>query len=314
MATRTNLIFVGGVPRSGTTLVQNVLDSHPEIHGLPEFFMNIPIAGLRGHFHKLIEKGMINDICDRDEVDRRVRAFIEGFLLRDSAVGHRYVSEKTPDNVFVFSPLLELFPEAKFILVLRDPRAVIHSLHKVAIEARKRSLWVSPNVKTLRASIDYAKRGHAAGWSAIDKAPGRVYTLKYEDLVLEPVPTTRALCEYLELEWSERMLTPGEFEHQGERPITLNPQWYDQKRFRRNIEDASLETWKQELAPHRQVRITEAFPEQSSTPRSGLRAHPEPPEPAETSRGLSRLVASEKSGGRAVETGSLSRVESRSDR
>ncbi len=105
--------------------------------------MNIPIAGLRGHFHKLIEKGMINDICDRDEVDRRVRAFIEGFLLRDSSVGHRYVSEKTPDNVFVFSPLLELFPEAKFILVLRDPRAVIHSLHKVAIEARKRSLWVA---------------------------------------------------------------------------------------------------------------------------------------------------------------------------
>jgi hypothetical protein len=258
MTGRTNLIFVGGVPRSGTTLVQNVLDSHPQIRGLPEFFMNVPIAHLRGQFQSLITRGMITDICDKDFVDREVRAFIEAFLLRDTG-SRRYVSEKTPDNVFVFATLLDLFPEAKFILVLRDPRAVIHSLLQVAIEARKRSLPVGSSISSLRAAIEYARRGHAAGWSALDKAPGRVFTLKYEDLVSEPVSLTRSLCDYLELDWSESMLTPGEFEHEGERAIVTNPQWYDSKRFRRNIEGNSLETWKRELAPHRQVRITEAF-------------------------------------------------------
>ncbi len=259
MTTSTNLIFVGGVARSGTTLVQNVLDSHPQICGLPEFFMTGPIATVRAHFHRLIAEGMISDICDREEVDQRVRAFLESFLLPHARAEHRYVSEKTPANLFVFHILLDLFPEAKFVLVVRDPRAVMHSLLQVASEARRLSRPIEPYLKSFRASIEYSRRGYAVGWAAIDKAQGRIFTVKYEELVTDPVPVTRAMCDYLELEWSERMLTPGEFEHVGERPITLHPQFYDQKRFRRNIEQTSLETWKRELPLHRQVRVSEAF-------------------------------------------------------
>jgi hypothetical protein len=259
MTSSARLLFVGGVARSGTTLVQNVLDSHPEIRGLPEFFMTGPMAMIRTHFHRLIEQGMITDICNRDDVDRSVRSFLEGFLLRDVQPGHRYVSEKTPANLFVFPTLLELFPEAKFILVIRDPRAVICSLLRVAEEARKLSRPLEPYLKSLRAAVAYVQGGHAVGWAAIDQAPGRVFTVKYEELVTDPVPVTRALCDYLELHWSEHMLRPGEFEHPGERPITLHPQFYDKERFRRNIEQTSLSTWKEELALHRQVRISEAF-------------------------------------------------------
>ncbi len=243
MTTRTNLIFVGGVPRSGTTLVQNVLDSHPEIHGLPEFFMNIPIAGLRGHFQELIEKGMISDICDRDEVDRRVRAFIEGFLLRDSAVGHRYVARRPRQRLRVFPS-----PGALSRSEVHPGAERPESGHPSTPQGRNRGPQALPLGQPERQDPPGFDRLCEArscrGLSAIDKAPGRIYTLKYEDLVLEPVPTTRALCEYLELEWSERMLTPGEFEHQGGAGSPSIRSGTTRKTLRRNIEDASLETWK----------------------------------------------------------------------
>ncbi|OGX35566.1 MAG: hypothetical protein A3C36_02920 [Omnitrophica WOR_2 bacterium RIFCSPHIGHO2_02_FULL_52_10] len=76
-----NLIIVGGVPRSGTTLVQNMLDSHPDIHGLPEFKILIPIMRLRNLLRGWITGGMIDPgLCSVASIDRNFREFINMFF------------------------------------------------------------------------------------------------------------------------------------------------------------------------------------------------------------------------------------------
>ncbi|MGB0109821.1 MAG: sulfotransferase, partial [Terriglobales bacterium] len=58
------LIFVGGSPRSGTTLVQRVLDCHPEIYGGPEFDFVPPIVDLFQEMRRSIRSGRIDAILD----------------------------------------------------------------------------------------------------------------------------------------------------------------------------------------------------------------------------------------------------------
>ena len=69
-------IFIGGVPRSGTTLLQNMLDSHPDILGLPEFIHLPEIMALRKNMRHSATHGMISDICSLDDIDTRIRKLI----------------------------------------------------------------------------------------------------------------------------------------------------------------------------------------------------------------------------------------------
>ncbi|NIA09336.1 MAG: hypothetical protein GWP10_06315 [Nitrospiraceae bacterium] len=110
------LIFVGGAPRSGTTLVQNMLDSHPDILGGPEF-LHIPhIINLRKGLQHSIEREWIDLICSYDDVDKAICLLIECLLLPlADRHGCKFLSEKTPENVLVFSELISLFPGARFI-------------------------------------------------------------------------------------------------------------------------------------------------------------------------------------------------------
>ena len=105
------IIFVGGPPRSGTTLVQNMLDSHPDICGGPEFD-NIPnIIGVRNMMLDSLNRGRTDVFMNKEYLDSRVVEFIESFLLPYAdRRQRRLVSEKTPFNVLVFPELLECSP------------------------------------------------------------------------------------------------------------------------------------------------------------------------------------------------------------
>ena len=74
-------MFVGGAPRSGTTLVQNMLDAHPAILGGPEFLHLARIVELRAAMRESVALGMIDAFASADEVDRLFRALIEDLLL-----------------------------------------------------------------------------------------------------------------------------------------------------------------------------------------------------------------------------------------
>jgi len=98
------LIFVGGCPRSGTTLVQNMLDSHPDIFGGPEFLHFEDLIRFRKILGRSISVGWIDLFCSHDDLDHHLRTLIQNlFLPLADRQGCAYMSEKSPMNVLVLS-------------------------------------------------------------------------------------------------------------------------------------------------------------------------------------------------------------------
>jgi hypothetical protein len=256
------LIFIGGSPRSGTTLVQNMLDSHPLILGGPEFLHLIDMIDLRRKLHGSINREWISIICSREDVDRKIMNWIKDlFLPVADKNGSQFYSEKTPENIIVFSELLELFPEAHFIQILRDPRAILSSMLQVKERALAKGLNPPSFTATSSKSMAYIDRCFSAGAKACKQVPEKVLTIVYEQVVGNPERESKRICTHLGIEWDECMLRPGDKEHMGAKAITThsNELWYDAKTYNRNIVTHDSEKWRKQLPLYLQIRATMKF-------------------------------------------------------
>jgi Sulfotransferase family len=292
-------IFVGGAPRSGTTLVQNMLDCHPKILGAPEFLNLGRIVELRNRLRQGVDRGAIDAFASAPEVDRLTAQLIENLLLPlADRHGAPYLSEKTPSNALVFRELLELFPEARCIFVLRDPRAVIASMLEVGTRAAAaQGHPTQPWTRSLPAAVAYVQRYFRAARAAAAEAPERVLVLRYEALVTEPEAETRAICGFLGLPWTAAMLTPASSPHPGEQAIIRTEIWYDPASFRRDPDPAGIDTWKERLTARQKAVITLAFAGMPEVSGAGYPLRPDDLTPREFALGLgARLV--ERLGGR----------------
>ena len=254
------LIFVGGAPRSGTTLVQNILDCHPQICGGPVFVHVHSIMQLRSSLHSAVDLGWIDAFCSREQVDERIADLIERLLL-PLADEHRcrFLSEKTSANVLVFPELLELFPAAHFVRVVRDPRAVIASMLRVGARAREQGRAAPDFTDSLAAAIALTRQRFEAGFAASRLAPARVFAVVYERLVQDPESETRRLCEFLGLEWCRDMITPSRKRHPGEK-IIADSIWYaDRQAYYRDPAPDRIDSWRASLGAIDQARIAAAF-------------------------------------------------------
>lgn len=237
-------VFVGGAHRSGTTLLQNMLDSHPAILGGPEFLHLSEIIRLRQRLRRSIDEGLIQAFCSHEDVDDAIATLIERLLLPVADDhGSAILSEKSPNNVRVFEELLYIFPGARAIQTVRDPRAVVASLINVRERAIEMGKPPPGRSASLRRAIGATKAAMNAGVEASTNMSERLLTIKYEDLVSDPVDVTRRVCEFLEIEWSPRMTKPSEFDHLGERPITESGLWYQPETFSRDPEPENIDKW-----------------------------------------------------------------------
>jgi hypothetical protein len=191
------LIFVGGSPRSGTTLAQRILDCHPEIYGGPEFDFVPPIVdffqGMRGS----IRSGRIDAILDEEGLVHAFRCLLAALLLpKLQAEGVGYLSEKTPSNVLAFPWLQECAPEAKKILVIRDPRDVVCSMLEVGQRQRRRQGRAFGFVRDTIAAVDYMNQCLKVG-TALAETSANCLVIYYEDMVSDPLVAANRMYRFI---------------------------------------------------------------------------------------------------------------------
>jgi hypothetical protein len=199
------LIFVGGSPRSGTTLVQRILDCHPEIYGGPEFDFVPPIVDLFRGMRESIRSGRIDAILDEKGLVHAFRCLLVALLLpKLQAEGVSYLSEKTPSNVLAFAWLEECAPEAKKILVVRDPRDVVSSMLDVGQRQRRRQGRASEFVRDTVAAVDYMNQCLKAG-TAFAETSANCLVVYYEDMVSDPLAIGNQMYRFVGVHELDRL-------------------------------------------------------------------------------------------------------------
>jgi hypothetical protein len=265
-------IFVGGAPRSGTTLVKNMIETHPDISGGPEFLHLNDIITLRNKLHSSIAKKWINLYCSKVDVDNFTAQLIENLLLPfANKYPSKYYCEKTPQNVLVFKELIALFPEARFIHVVRDPRAIISSMLKVGERAKNIGINSPKFTLHLNEAIKYTERCLTLGLEAANEEPEKVKNVIYEKLVTDPKNETIKICRFLDIEYFNEMIYPENKFHIGREAITKysGEIWYNKNNYSKNPEISHIKKWERYLTPLQQAIIFQSFKNNSSLLKIG---------------------------------------------
>ncbi|XP_042902269.2 protein-tyrosine sulfotransferase [Parasteatoda tepidariorum] len=123
------IVFIGGMPRSGTTLLRALLDSHPDVRCGEETRVIPRVIGLKSQWMKSpLEAGRLREAGVTSQVlDSAVAAFTLEIIARHGDPAIR-LCNKDPFTLRSSVYLNKLFPNAKFILMVRDGRAVVHSI------------------------------------------------------------------------------------------------------------------------------------------------------------------------------------------
>lgn len=196
------VIFVGGVPRSGTTLVRAMLDAHPDVRCGEETRVIPRILAMRNRWdrsdrerNRLVEAGIETGL-----LDKATRAFINTIILGHGSLVP-FLCNKDPLVLNYMGDVLRLYPHAKFVLLIRDGRAVAHSIvsRNVTISGVNSRSYLSAamfwNKVMMRMTRDCDYMG-----------PGKCMELYYERLVENPQDWMVKLLKFLGVPWHENVL------------------------------------------------------------------------------------------------------------
>ena len=225
-------IFIGGLPRSGTTMVQNILDSHPSIYGGPEFDRIPNIIDLRNKLLISFESGRISNYTSKQNIDLSISQLIENlFNGIDTQKKYSYISEKTPWNILFFDELVTIFPDAKFIMVLRNPLNVFNSMKNVAKRAKEKDVIPPDFTTNYKIAVAYMETVYKIMQRLLSKYPNNFYLIRYEDLLINLDAQTKNICEFIGVEWTAKLLDFNKIKHPGEEQMTKDDIWYTKSMF-----------------------------------------------------------------------------------
>ncbi|HEX5691636.1 MAG TPA: sulfotransferase [Roseiflexaceae bacterium] len=222
-------IFIGGYPRSGTTLLTSLLDSHPDLIVYPretQFFKQVlplfrrdPALALDfviwdtaqsswyathlydegkgvGQFQALLRVVFT-------QLGSSPKALLQAIMLAHAQVtgqSHKRAwVEKTPHNELFASSIFGWFPNAKLIYIVRDPRATFASVRGF------QKIMHQPQTSALRFCAEWRASLQASRRNTL-RFPS--LTVKYEDLVEAPEATIERICTFLGIAFQDSLLQP----------------------------------------------------------------------------------------------------------
>lgn len=198
-------ILIVGMPRSGTTLVEQILASHPQVYGAGELpylnqmtnklarALSVEVKGLKLHFPESMTK-----INASKQLQKAGELYIKALRKHDAEA--RYITDKMPDNSFRIGVLHLMLPQVKIIHCLRNPADTCLSCYQ-KLFAQGQSF--SYDLKDLGRYYQLYHR-MMQHWHAV--LPGQILKVQYEDVVASQEEKAREILDFCGIEWDDACL------------------------------------------------------------------------------------------------------------
>jgi hypothetical protein len=273
--TASKLIFITGASRSGTTLLSFILRRQSEVFGLKELQYFGEIWDPRDGAKKLTTDESVAAVAkmfarqsqgmlaakttqqDEDSASEFVESLGESasdpaslFAATVAGIcspsGKTIPCEQTPRNIYYAKALLDVYPDAHVIHMMRDPRAVMASQKQRWMRRRLATdKSAFPRIHTLRAKVNYHPYTISKLWNRASQEAARLdghprFTLlKFEDLVLDAEAELKKLCKGIDVDFEAGMLDIAQVNSSHQSSVGGSRQGFNK---------ATIDAWKQKLS------------------------------------------------------------------
>jgi len=196
-ASKKKILFILGMPRSGTTLVEQILSSHKDVYG----------AGELNHVHNFIEKNFLKDSSTffEDQIkDIKVDEFLnfQKYYLGKINSDKEIITDKAPLNFKWIGFLLIAFPNCKIIHLNRNPMDICWSMYKNSFPSDRLNFCY--NLNDL-GNYFLIYKNLMSFWNTTFK--DKIYNIKYESLIENQKEEVGGLLDFCDLGWDENCMT-----------------------------------------------------------------------------------------------------------
>lgn len=206
-----NIVFVVGCPRSGTTFLQKLLESHPKLRSTPEThlfdkYLGQDIRSWKDEIKAAATNAWfpgLSSYLGEDSFRSMIREYALNLIgphISELKSGELFI-EKTPQHAEYLPEIMDLFPESKIVHILRDARDVVASI--LAASASWGPYFPGAAPKAARMWVRYID---AVRSSKDQLHNDQFYQLKYEDLVSSTKESMESLSGFLGIKWENGAL------------------------------------------------------------------------------------------------------------
>ncbi len=192
-------IFVIGMPRTGTTLVERLLNAHSQVTSIGEFTdfpallqEEIVLASSRGATGSHVEVSLAADFA---ELGRRYEK-----AARELSAGANYFVDKLPFNFLYCGYIQAALPNAKLVHLVRDPLDTCYAVYKSLFSG---AYSFSYDLEEL-ADYFVSYHQHMRHWHEV--MPGKILDVEYEQLAQSPEQEARRILDWCGLPWEEGVM------------------------------------------------------------------------------------------------------------
>lgn len=225
-------VYVVGMPRSGTTLVEQILAGHSQIFGAGELGLIPSVIGGLNRWERHTGSGRTYPDCVDDlapEVTERIASEVLK-ELQEYAPDARHIVDKLPHNFENVGLIKFLFPNARIISVRRDPRAIAMSNWFTDYVAKFGGMGFAYDLTHIGEQLaDHNLLMHH--WQQV--FPGQILELQYEDVVDDLEGSARRMLDYVGVDWEPGVLDFASLD----RPVKTASVWQVRQPIYRTSKD-----------------------------------------------------------------------------
>jgi tetratricopeptide (TPR) repeat protein len=251
---RYRLAVLCGHPRSGTTLLEQVLDTHPDIVTAEEsnVFHDEVLLPITAAAKAAVSPLSLLDSVDRQRLEQARHDYFTSMqrFLRQPIEG-RLVIDKNPSLTARIPIIIRIFPEARFIVAIRDPRDVCLSCFMQPLMPLSPIASVFATLEATAAEYSFVM----GFWQMIkSRLPNPFLEVRYEEMVDDLPAIARRTLEFLEVPWNDQVL---DFQKHSQNKLVRSPTYAD---VRKPVTKRAVGRWRnyqKYLEPH--LPILEPF-------------------------------------------------------